>query len=62
MGAVIRFGLNVAPLRAGSDVEKARQLCSRLQALVYSAASPVERRVPTRRGWVGELSGLFEHP
>jgi hypothetical protein len=23
---------------------------------------PAERRVSARRGWVGEKSGLFEHP
>ena len=26
------------------------------------AALPAERRVLARRGWVGEKSGLFEHP
>ena len=27
-----------------------------------AAALPTERRVLARRGWVGEKSGLFEHP
>ena len=26
------------------------------------AALPVERRVLARRGWAGEMTGLFEHP
>jgi hypothetical protein len=31
-------------------------------ASLLAAAAPVERRVPARRGWAGEMSGLFEHP
>jgi len=27
-----------------------------------AAALPAERRVSARRGWAGEISGLFEHP
>ena len=27
-----------------------------------AAALPAERRVLARRGWAGEMSGLFEHP
>ena len=27
-----------------------------------AAALPAERRVLARQGWVGEMSGLFEHP
>ena len=33
-----------------------------LLASSLAAALPAERRVLARRGWVGEKSGLFEHP
>ena len=33
-----------------------------LLASSLAAALPAERRVLARRGWAGEMSGLFEHP
>lgn len=36
--------------------------CKGSIASSFAAALPVERRVPARRGWVGENSGLFDHP
>jgi hypothetical protein len=37
-------------------VHRSKFSCSRAAALA------AERRVLARRGWAGEMSGLFEHP